>query len=123
MQGLPDGWVEIGEWTDSKGKVHKDADSPKYKALGNSIAVGAANRQSGFWIWLARRICAQYERQITLGSCFSGIEGFGLAFTIAGAKLRWNSEVEEYPIAVCKKHFGDEDEGIEGDVWQYLANQ
>lgn len=37
LQGYPDGWVEIGEWTDEKGKKHKDADSPKYKALGNSI--------------------------------------------------------------------------------------
>ena len=123
MQGFPDGWVEIGEWTDSKGKVHKDADSPKYKALGNSIAVGAANRQSGFWIWLARRICAQYERQITMGSCFSGVGGFELSFLLAGATPVWASEVEQFCIAVAKKHFGDEDEGIEGDVWQYLANQ
>ena len=30
--------VDIGEWVDSKGKKHKDADSPKYKALGNGIA-------------------------------------------------------------------------------------
>ena len=39
LQGFPDGWVEIGDWVDSKGKLHKDADSPKYKALGNSIAI------------------------------------------------------------------------------------
>ena len=37
LQGYPDGWVDIGDWTDEKGKKHKDADSPKYKALGNSI--------------------------------------------------------------------------------------
>ena len=35
LQGYPDGWVDIGDWTDEKGKKHKDADSPKYKALGN----------------------------------------------------------------------------------------
>lgn len=33
LQGYPDGWVDIGDWTDEKGKKHKDADSPKYKAL------------------------------------------------------------------------------------------
>lgn len=28
LQGYPDGWTDIGEWMDSKGKRHKDADSP-----------------------------------------------------------------------------------------------
>ena len=36
LQGYPDHWTDIGEWTDSKGKKHKDADSPRYKALGKS---------------------------------------------------------------------------------------
>ena len=116
MQGLPDGWVEIGEWTDSKGKARKESDSPKYKALGNSLALP-------FWAWLARRICAQYESKVTMGSLFSGVGAFELAFLKSGAKPVFASEVDDYPIAVCKKHFGDEDEGIEGDVWQYLANQ
>lgn len=105
LQGFPDGWVEIGDWVDSKGKIHKDADSPKYKALGNSIAVGYANGQSGFWCWLARRICAQYERQVTMASLFDGIGGFPLAFQGAGAIPVWASEIEEFPIAVTKKHF------------------
>lgn len=39
LQGYPDGWTDIGEWVDSKGKKHKEADSPSYKALGNSIAI------------------------------------------------------------------------------------
>lgn len=39
LQGFPDGWTDIGEWVDSKGKKHKEADSPRYKALGNSIAI------------------------------------------------------------------------------------
>ena len=116
LQGLPDGWVEIGEWTDSKGKARKESDSPKYKALGNSLALP-------FWAWLARRICAQYESKVTMGSLFSGVGAFELAFLKAGAKPVFASEIEDYPIAVSKRHFGDEDEGIEGDVWQYLANQ
>lgn len=41
LQGYPDGWTDIGEWTDTKGKKHKPADSPRYKALGNSIALTA----------------------------------------------------------------------------------
>lgn len=98
LQGFPDGWTDIGEWTDSKGKRHKDADSPRYKALGNSIALP-------FWEYLARRICAQYERPVTMGSLFDGIGGFPLALERCGAKAVWASEIEEFCIAVTKKHF------------------
>lgn len=30
LQGYPDGWTDLGEWVDSKGKTHKDADTPRY---------------------------------------------------------------------------------------------
>ena len=79
LQGFPDGWTDIGEWTDSKGKKHETSDSSRYKALGNSIALP-------FWQFLARRICAQYERPITMGSLFDGIGGFPLCFERCGAK-------------------------------------
>lgn len=101
LQGFPDGWTDIGEWTDTKGKKHKEADSPRYKALGNSICLP-------YWEWLARRIAAQYERPMTMGSLFDGIGGFPLAFSKAGAIPVWASEIEEFPIAVTKKHFGEE---------------
>ena len=40
LQGYPDGWTDIGAWTDTKGKLHKESsDSARYKALGNSIAL------------------------------------------------------------------------------------
>ncbi len=118
LQGFPEkvdengkiiGWCDIGDWVDSNGKLHKEADTPKYKALGNSIAVGYANNQSGFWMVLMKRISAQYERSATLGSLFDGISGFPLAWArYNGAEnCRWASEIEEFPIAVCKKHFGD----------------
>lgn len=113
LQGFPDGWTDIGEWTDTKGKMHKEADSPRYKALGNSIALP-------FWQFLARRICAQYERDITMASLFDGISGFPLAFKRCGAEPLWTSEIEEFPIAVCKQHFGDEDAGTKGDIAKYL---
>lgn len=131
LQGFPEkvdengniiGWCDIGDWVDTQGKVHKEADTPKYKALGNSIAVGYANNQSGFWMVLMKRISAQYERSATLGSLFDGISGFPLAWArYNGAEnCRWASEIEEFPIAVCKKHFGDEDAGIKGDIKDYL---
>ena len=102
LQGYPDGWTDIGEWVDSKGKTHKDADSPRYKALGNSIALP-------FWEWMAKRIAAQYERPITMASLFDGIGGFPLVFQRAGAKPVWASEIEEFPIAVTKIHFPEKD--------------
>ena len=115
LQGFPDGWTDIGEWVDSKGKKHKEADSPRYKALGNSIC-------TPFWFWLLRRISAQYERPATLGSLFDGISGFPLCWAKCnGAKyVLWSSEIEEFPIAVAKRHFGDEETGEVGDIEKYL---
>lgn len=103
LQGYPDGWTDIGEWMDSKGKRHKDADSPRYKALGNSIALP-------FWDFLAKRISAQYLRPVTMGSLFDGIGGFPLVFELHNGKgaARWASEIEEFPIAVTKLRFGED---------------
>ena len=103
LQGYPDGWTDIGEWTDSKGKKHKEADTPRYKALGNSIALP-------FWKVLAKKISAQYDRDITMGSLFDGIGGFPLVFEQINGKgsARWASEIEEFPIAVTKLRFGED---------------
>ena len=103
LQGFPDGWTDIGEWTDTKGKKHKEADSPRYKALGNSIALP-------FWEWMAHRICAQYDHPIEIASLFDGIGGFPLVFSRCGATPVWASEIEEFPIAVTKKHFPEGEE-------------
>lgn len=118
LQGFPDGWVDIGEWTDEKGRVHKEADAPKYKALGNSIALP-------FWKWLLRRISEYLPEGATLGSLFDGIGGFPLCWAeIHGAEnCRWASEIEQFPIAVVKRHFGDEDAGIVGDVDKFLKEE
>ena len=100
LQGYPDGWVDIGDWTDDKGRVHKEADAPKYKALGNSIALP-------FWRWMFGRMAAYLPEGATLGSLFDGIGGFPLCWeSIHGAgTARWASEIEEFPIAVTKQHF------------------
>ena len=103
LQGYPDGWTDIGEWTDSKGKIHKDSDSPRYKALGNSIALP-------FWEWMAERIVSQYDREVTMASLFDGIGGFPLVFSRCGARPIWASEIEEFPIAVTKIRFPERSE-------------
>ena len=115
LQGFPDGWVDIGKWTDEKGRARKETDSPKYKALGNSIALP-------FWRWLLHRISEHMPKDATLGSLFDGIGGFPLCWAeICGAEnCRWSSEIEQFPIAVAKRHFGDEDANIVGDIDKFL---
>lgn len=102
LQGFPDGWTDIGDWVDSKGKLHKgDADSPRYKALGNSIALP-------FWRWMAERMLRCLDVDVpTMGSLFDGIGGFPLVFAEHGCETVWTSEIEEFPIAVVKRHFSD----------------
>lgn len=104
LQGYPDGWTDIGEWTDSKGKKHRAADAPRYKALGNSIALP-------YWKVLLKRISAQYDRDATLGSLFDGIGGFPYLWEQVNGKgsALWASEIEEFPIAVTKRHFPEEE--------------
>ena len=103
LQGYPDGWINIGKWIDGSGKKHRSSDNGRYKALGNSIALP-------FWFWLLRRISAQYERPATLGSLFDGIGGFPLCWERCNGKgtALWASEIEEFPMAVTKKRFGEE---------------
>lgn len=112
LQGLPDDWTEVGEWVDSKGKKRQCTDAARYKAIGNAMALP-------YWKVLARRIAAQYDRDITVGSLFSGIGCFELAFKSVGAEPVWASEIDEFCTAVTKKHFGDGADD-KGDVNKYL---
>ena len=102
LQGFPDRWTDIGEWIDSKGKKHKDADSPRYKALGNSIALP-------FWQWMADRMVKVLKEDgaqlPTMASLFDGIGGFPLVYSRCGCKPIWASEIEEFPMAVTKIRF------------------
>lgn len=108
LQGFPDGWTDIGDWikTDKRGreiKVKGSADSPRYKALGNSIALP-------FWDWMLRRMERYLPEDATLGSLFDGIAGFPLIWERIHGRgtARWASEIEPFPIAVTKKWFGEE---------------
>lgn len=104
LQGFPDGWTDIGDWIDAKGKKHKSADAPRYKALGNSIALP-------FWLWMLRRMSEYLPAGATMGSLFDGIGGFPLCWeTVHGkGKARWASEIEEFPIAVTKMRFPEDE--------------
>ena len=103
LQGFPDDYTNIGDWTDSKGKKHKYADSPRYKALGNSIALPQ-------WFWLVQKMRPYLKEKPTLGSLFDGLGGFPLVWQRAYGEgtARWASEIEEFPIAVTKRRFGEE---------------
>lgn len=108
LQGFPDGWTDIGDWvkTDKRGreiKVKGNADSPRYKALGNSIALP-------FWDWMPRRMARYLPEGTTLGSLFDGIAGYPLIWERIHGKgtARWAREIEPFPIAVTKKHFPEE---------------
>ena len=102
LQGYPDGWTDIGEWRDTNGKKHKIADSHRYKALGNSIALPP-------WKWVLKRICACYERDATMASLFDGIGGFPYLWEQLNGRgsCLWASEIEEFPIAVTKLRIGE----------------
>ena len=116
LQGFPDHRTDIGAWTDENGKLHRESsDSARYKALGNSIALPP-------WKWVLKRICAQYERDATLGSLFDGIGGFPLLWTQLNGwgSVKWASEIEPFCIAVTKRHFGDAEIGEAGDLWKHL---
>lgn len=54
LQGFPDGWTDIGDWVDTKGKPRKTTDGNRYKALGNSFAVPVVR-------WIGERIQAVSE--------------------------------------------------------------
>lgn len=103
LQGYPDHYTDIGEWVDSKGKKRQTTDSARYKALGNSIALPP-------WRWVLKRLCAQYERNATMASFFDGIGGFPLIWEQLNGRgsCLWASEIDEFPIAVTKKRFRDE---------------
>ena len=100
LQGYPDGWTDIGDWTDDKGRTRKSSDAARYKALGNSIALPP-------WKWVLKRISAQFERDATMGSLFDGIGGFPLLWEQINGKgsCLWASEIEPFCVAVTQRRF------------------
>jgi DNA (cytosine-5)-methyltransferase 1 len=58
------------------------------------------------------------EEELTHGSLFSGVEGFGLGAAFAGIKTLWSCEYEDYQANIIKKNFGEEHE-INRDIKTY----
>lgn len=103
LQGYPDGWTDIGAWDDTAGKAHKEsADSARYKALGNSIALPP-------WMYVLQKLSIACGPDRTMASLFDGIGGFPLIWELFHGKgsCKWASEIEEFPIAVTKRRFSD----------------
>lgn len=102
LQGFPDGWTDIGDWSDENGKKHKASDAARYKALGNSIALPQ-------WYWIFQKMKPYIGENPTLGSLFDGIGGFPLVFqsTYGEGTAIWGSEIEPFCVAVTKKRFGE----------------
>ena len=100
LQGFPDGWTDIGTWTDAKGRARDSSDSARYRALGNSIALPP-------WKWVLKRLCAQYERDATMASLFDGIGGFPLLWEQINGRgtCLWASEIDAFCIAVTTRRF------------------
>lgn len=105
LQGFPDGWTNIGAWIDSKGKMHKESDTTRYKALGNSIALPS-------WYYVLLRLSLFCGSENTMASLFDGIGGFPLIWETINGKntCLWASEIEEFPIAVTRLRFPEQQE-------------
>ncbi len=132
LQGYEDGWTNIppqtevtaddlsfwrtvwNEWqaiNGAKPKTDKQiikwlqseaADSARYKALGNSIALPP-------WRFVLSRIHKQGAR--TMASLFDGIGGFPKVWNELGGQILWASEVEPFPILVTRYHFKEVQNG------------
>ena len=100
LQGFPDGWTDIGDYIDTNGKKRKTSDTARYKALGNSIALPP-------WAWFLERLSRYCEGDYTMASLFDGIGGFPLIWEALNGEdtCLWASEIDEFPIAVTKRHF------------------
>ena len=62
------------------------------------------------WFWLVQRMHPYLKEKPALGSLFDGLGGFPLVWQRAYGEgtARWASEIEEFPMAVTKRRFGEE---------------
>ena len=70
-------------------------------------------------LWLMNRIKKQLDKDgyesPKMASLFDGISGFPLCAVRSGIEPVWSSEIEEFPMAIAERHFGEN-----GDYKQYL---
>jgi len=95
LQGFKDDHTLI-PW---RGKSPQDCpDGPRYKALGNSMAVPCM-------AWIGRRIAGQHEGKVRYLSVCSGIEAASVAWEPLGWEPAAFAEVEKFPSAVLAHHW------------------
>ena len=95
LQGFPDNWTLI-PW---RGKPAEQCpDGPRYKALGNSMAVPCM-------AWIGSRIAAQDSEPLRYLSVCSGIEAASMAWEPLGWQPAAFAEVEKFPSAVLAHHW------------------
>lgn len=95
LQGFPDNHTLI-PW---RGKPAKQCpDGPRYKALGNSMAVPCM-------AWIGSRIAAQESEPLRYLSVCSGIEAASMAWEPLGWQPAAFAEVEKFPSAVLAHHW------------------
>jgi DNA (cytosine-5)-methyltransferase 1 len=95
LQGFPDDHTLI-PW---RGKSPQDCpDGPRYKALGNSMAVPCM-------AWIGKRIAAQHKGKVRYLSVCSGIEAASVAWEPLGWEPAAFAEVEKFPSAVLAHHW------------------
>ena len=95
LQGFPDDHTLI-PW---RGKSPQDCpDGPRYKALGNSMAVPCM-------AWIGKRIAAQHKQRVRYLSVCSGIEAASVAWEPLGWEPAAFAEVEKFPSAVLAHHW------------------
>ena len=103
LQGFPDDWTNIGDYISTKGKTCKTTYDKVLFSIGNSITPKVFERP-------IRQISKQFDHTPTMGSLFDGIGGFPLIWEKVNGKgtCLWASEINEFGIAVTKKHFPEE---------------
>jgi site-specific DNA-cytosine methylase len=95
LQGFKDDHTLI-PW---RGKSPQDCpDGPRYKALGNSMAVPCM-------AWIGKRIAAQHKDKLRYLSVCSGIEAASVAWEPLGWEPAAFAEVEKFPSAVLAHHW------------------
>ena len=95
LQGFPDNHTLI-PW---RGKPAEQCpDGPRYKALGNSMAVPCM-------AWIGSRIAAQESGPLRYLSVCSGIEAASMAWEPLGWQPAAFAEVEKFPSAVLAHHW------------------
>lgn len=100
LQGFPDDWTLVDGM----------ADSPRYRMLGNAVAVPAVE-------WILRRLKAAGVE--TMADLFCGIGGFALAARNTGISVKWACEIDKNARQVYEHHFPETP--LYGDV-QGVAN-